>query len=53
MSGKGDKRRPTLISQREEDLRWELAFRCKDNPERRDEILKLLEEIQNEKQNNH
>lgn len=26
MAGKGSKRRPTLVSREEEDLRWELAY---------------------------
>jgi len=43
MSGKGDKRRPRLISAEEEELRWELAFGCKNNPKRKEEILKELE----------
>jgi hypothetical protein len=43
--GKGDKRRPRLISAEMEDLRWELAFKCKDNPERKKEILARLEQL--------
>lgn len=49
MSVKGSWKRPTQISKEEEDLRYELAFRTKDNPERKAEILKRLEEIQKEK----
>lgn len=40
-------RRPTFIPEEIEDLRWELAFQCKDKPERREEILKILEEYEN------
>ena len=45
MSGKGDRQRPRQITKEEEDLRWELAFRCEDNPARKDEILKRLKEL--------
>lgn len=45
MSGKGDHRRRQQIKQSEMDLRWELAF-GKPNEERKEEILKLLEEFQ-------
>lgn len=51
MGVKGSWKRPTQISREEEDLRYELAFRTKDNPERKEEILKRLEEIQEEKKN--
>lgn len=47
MAGKGDKRRPRLISETEEELRWELAF-SKDE-ERKKEILKQLERMKEEK----
>lgn len=50
MGVKGSWKRPTQISREEEDLRYELAFRCKDNEERKQEILKRLEEIQKEKE---
>ncbi len=45
--GKGSKRRPTQISNVENDLRWEL-FKSSTPPERKEEILKQLERIKNE-----
>lgn len=39
---KGSRQRPSQITATEEDLRWELAFKCKDNPERKKEILAIL-----------
>jgi len=47
--GKGDKRRPKQISMEENDLRFELAFKTKDNPERKEEILKILNQIEEDK----
>jgi len=47
--GKGDKRRPSQISFEEEQLRWELAFRCVRKPERAEEIKVRLKEIEKEK----
>lgn len=48
-TGKGSWKRPTQISPEEENLRYELAFKCKDKPERKEEILKRLDEIRAEK----
>ena len=42
---KGSRQRPALIPKEIEELRWELAFRCKGKPERKEEILKLLEDF--------
>jgi hypothetical protein len=53
MSTKGSRKRPTQISRAEEELRYELAFRCKDNPKRKAEILKLLAEIHQVKENDN
>lgn len=48
MGVKGSWERPRSVSKEEKDLRYELAFRTKDNPKRKEEILKRLEEIKNE-----
>lgn len=47
--GKGDTRRQRQISKEEEELRWELAFGTKNNPERKEDINKRLKEITDEK----
>ena len=49
MSTKGSWQRPTYIGQTEADLRWELAFKCVDNPERRKQIVKLLKQLEKDK----
>lgn len=49
MTYKGSWKRPTQISREEDDLRYELAFRCKDNPKRKEEILKRIKELEKER----
>lgn len=48
MSVKGDWKRPTQICREEYDLRWELMS-SKTTPERKEEILKLLEQMKQQK----
>lgn len=48
MSGKGYKRRPSQIEQKEADLRWDLAF-CKDEARKAD----LVQQLNNLKGVNH
>ena len=49
MSTKGSWQRPRTVTIEEKDLRWELAFKTSDRPERKKEILKRLTEIEEEK----
>ena len=49
-NGKGSKPRPSSISLKEKDLRWELMS-SRTSPERKEEIKKILEEIKNESTN--
>ena len=50
-AGKGDKRRPSQITQQEELLRWEL-FKSTTSPERKVEIKKQLEAMKNGESSN-
>ena len=52
MSGKGSRQRPRQISATEEELRWELAFRCGDDLHRKREILEQLEQLAKQKEGN-
>jgi len=45
--GKGDGRRNRHISQEEEQLRWELAFKTHNNPKRKEEIKEILKKFKN------
>ena len=49
---KGSRRRPSQVSMVVKDLRYELAFNCSTNPERKEEILKLLEEMADDSTSN-
>lgn len=46
--GKGDKRRPCLVSQEEEGLRWLLAL-CKITRKEFDEGMKALKKLKDKK----
>lgn len=45
MSTKGSWSRPSQISREERDLRYTLAFECEGDPEKKEKILKLLNEL--------
>jgi DNA-binding Lrp family transcriptional regulator len=46
MAGKGDKRRWDDLPKEYTDLRWELAFGCKDSPLRKEEVKARIKEIE-------
>lgn len=48
--GKGPDRRPTQIDSNENDLRWELISK-KTSPERKQEIIEILEKLKQGKPN--